>query len=113
MTTADTNRRISRLATNKMFMNMKEDELAILLEDSLSVFLDYTHRSSDPGDVVDGLVCDIARYLSARRGAEGVRKAKDGEFEREWDANVGLPVEIVGRMKMYRRVVGLNATPKL
>lgn len=97
-----------------MYQQKSDDVLTVYLEDALSVFLDYTHRSEDPGEPVDSLICDIAKWQIGRMGAEGVKKAKDGEFEREWEiTNYGIPLELTARMKMYRQVVGINAAPKL
>lgn len=113
MATEHTLRRLARVKTLPMFKNKGDEALIIYLEDALSVFLDYTHRSVDPGEGVDGLICDIAKLNIGKEGAEGVKKAKDGEFEREWAVETGLPTELTARMKMYRQVVGVNATPKL
>jgi len=114
MTTGHTMRRLARLNTIPLYRNMGEDALIVYLEDALSVFLDYTHRSEDPGEPVDSLIGDIAKWKIGRMGAEGLKKAKDGEMEREWEiTNVGIPRELTERMKMYRQVVGINAAPQL
>lgn len=100
--------------TIPMYKNKGDEMLATYLEDALSVFLDYTHRTDDPGEAIDSLVCDIAKWKIGQMGAEGVKKAKDGEFEREWELTAsGIPQEFLARMKMYRRVVGAGATPRL
>ena len=94
------------------FRGREDDELSAVLEDALSVFLDLTHRSEDPGAGVDSLICDIAKNLIAHAGTEGVKKAKDGEFEREWsENNGGLDIALLNRIKKYRQVVGVNASP--
>ena len=113
MASEHTLRRLGRLNTIPMFKNKPDDALTIYLEDALQVFLDYTHRSTDPGAPIDSLVCDIAKIAIGKEGVEGVKKAKDGEMERSWSEESGLPSEITSRMKMYRQVVGVNATPKL
>lgn len=113
MVTEHTLRRLGRVNTLLMFKNKGDDALLVYLEDALNVFLDYTHRSVDPGEVIDSIICDIAKYNIGKEGAEGIKKAKDGEFEREWAQETGLPSEITARMKMYRQVVGVNAAPKL
>lgn len=92
------------------FKNAGDDYIITILEDALSVFLDYTHRGEDPGEAVDSIVCEIARTQHIRMGAEGVRKAKDGEMEREWSEMGGLDASLIKRMKAYRLVVGINAT---
>ncbi len=113
MATEHTLRRLARIKVYPIFQNKTDDLMVISLEDALSVFLDYTHRSVDPGDVIDSIICDIAKYNIGKEGAEGIKKAKDGEFEREWAQETGLPSELTARMKMYRQVVGVNAAPKL
>lgn len=113
MTTGHTLRRLDRLSKLPAFSGRGDEEMIVHLEDALAVFLDYTHRSVDPGEPVDSLICDIAKVLIAKDGAEGVKKAKDGEFEREWSDQTGIPPELTSRMRMYRQVVGVNATPRL
>jgi len=94
------------------YANRSEDEVIASLEDALQVFLDLTHRSEDLGQPIDSLICDIAKTLIARSGQEGVKKAKDGEFEREWsDQTGGLDLSLMARIKKYRQVVGVNAAP--
>lgn len=113
--TAHTDRRIGIIRRLPIFQNISDDAIAVYLDDALSVFLEYTHRSVDPGEPIDFLVCDLAKWLASRQGVEGVKKAKDGEFEREWELTAsGIPMEFKDRMKMYRRVIGTeNATPRL
>ena len=113
MATEHTLRRLGRVKALPMFKNKGDDALLVYLEDALNVFLDYTHRSVDPGECADSLICDIAKYNIGKEGAEGIKKAKDGEFEREWAQETGLPSELTARMKMYRQVIGVNAAPKL
>ena len=114
MTGHDT-RRLAIIRRTTNFRNLTDDALLVYLESALSVFLDYTHRSADPGEPIDYLICDIAKWQANRQGAEGVKKAKDGEMEREWELTAaGIPMELTARMKMYRQVIGVgNATPKL
>ena len=114
MTTEHTLRRVARLNKLPNYQQKSDDVLSVYLEDALSVFLDYTHRSEDPGEPVDSLICDIAKNLIVHGGTEGVKKAKDGEMEREWsDQNGGLDLVLLNRIKKYRQVVGINASPRL
>lgn len=113
MATEHTLRRVARIHQIPVFSNKSDETLAVYLEDALSVFLDYTHRSVDPGEPIDSLVCDIAKLVIVKEGGEGLKKAKDGEFEREWAIETGLPSELTARMKMYRQVIGVNATPRI
>ena len=113
MATEHTLRRLARIKTVPAFKGKGDESLIIYLEDALSVFLDYTHRSEDAGEVIDSLVCDIAKYSIGKEGMEGIKDAKDGEMQRKWSEETGLPSEVTARMKMYRQVVGINASPKL
>lgn len=113
MATEHTLRRAGRMQAYPAFRTAKDEYITVLLEDALACFLDYTHRSEDPGEAVDSLICDIARSMHTRMGAEGVRKAKDGELEREWSEQGGLDPVLLRRMKAHRLVVGINATPSL
>lgn len=104
-------RRVGRIHAYPGFKNSADDYLIVLLDDALAYFLDFTHRGEDPGEQVDSIVCDIARSMNARMGAEGVKKAKDGDMEREWSEQGGLvDPALLRRMKSYRLVVGVNAT---
>lgn len=108
--TEHTRRRAGRLAAYPPYAGKTENELIFTAEDALSIFLDLTHRTEDPGEVIDSLVCDIAKSLMARSGQESVKKAKDGEMEREWSENMGaLDPVLMQRIKRYRQVVGVNA----
>ena len=113
MATEHTLRRLARIKVNPIFQNKTDDLMVTSLEDALSVFLDYTHRSVDPGEVIDSIVCDITKYNVSKAGMEGVKVAKDGEMQRTWSEESGLPSELTARMKMYRQVIGVNAAPKL
>lgn len=110
MASEHTLRRVGRIHTYPAFKKAGDDYVQLILEDALAYFLDYTHRGEDPGEVVDSLICDIARSMHTRMGAEGVKKAKDGELEREWSEQGGLDPLLLRRMKAYRLVVGVNAT---
>jgi hypothetical protein len=112
MVSEHTQRRAGRLIAYTAFADKPETELVHYCEDALYLFLDLTHRSDDPGEAIDPLICDIAKTLMARGGQEGVKKAKDGEMEREWsDQNGGLDIVLMQRIKAYRLVVGINAAP--
>lgn len=105
-------RRAGRFKSYPAFASKSDKEVITTLEDALYLFFDITHRSEDPGEAIDSLICDIAKALMARSGQEGVKKAKDGEFEREWsDMQGGLDLVLLKRIKAYRQVVGINATP--
>jgi len=113
MATEHTLRRLARIKALPSFKNKSDEALTVYLEDALSVFLDYTHRSVDPGEAVDSIICDLAKYSLGKEGMEGIKDAKDGEMQRKWSEEAGLPSEVTARMKLYRQVVGVNATPKL
>lgn len=112
MVTEHTRRRVTRMQSYPAYAGRTNEEMIAVCEDALSVFLDLTHRSQDPGEPLDSLICDIAKNLLAHAGTEGVKKAKDGEMEREWsEQNGGIDMVLMNRIKKYRQVVGVNATP--
>lgn len=113
MTSEHTLRRLGRLNRYPTLANRTEAELLATLEDALATFLDLTHRSVDPGEVVDSIICDLAKSYLSKAGQEGVKRAKDGEFEREWSDNGGIEPILLKRIIAYRQVVGINATPLL
>lgn len=112
MASVHTTRRASRLLSYPAYADKTDDELMRCCEDALCLFLDLTHRTADPGEALDPLICDIAKTLMARGGQEGVKKAEDGELKREWsDQSGGLDIVLMQRIKAYRLVVGINAAP--
>ena len=105
-------RRAGRFKNYPAYGDKSDMEIIATCEDALALFYDITHRSEDPGEGIDSLICDIAKTLMARSGQEGVVLAKDGEFERKWSEQNGLlDVALLRRIKSYRQVVGINATP--
>lgn len=111
MASEHSQRRAGRLVAYSAYADKPETELVHYCEDALMLFLDLTHRADDPGEAIDPLICDIAKTLMARGGQEGVKKAEDGELKREWSDNGGLDIVLMQRIKAYRVVVGINATP--
>lgn len=112
MTSEHTLRRAGRFNSYPAYADKSNKEIIATLEDALALFLDLTHRSEDPGEPLDSLICDIAKNLLAHAGTEGVLLAKDGDMERKWsDANGGLDTALLNRIKKYRQVVGINASP--
>jgi len=110
MASEHTLRRMARLNATP-FGSKRDEEKQVACEDALSLFLDITNRSEDMGERIDGLVCEIAKTMLSKSGQEGIKKAKDGELEREWsEANGMLDPVLLKRIKAYRLVVGLNAT---
>lgn len=108
MATSDDKRRLSRLNKYPTLQEKPDDYLLILLEDARNHFLNFTHRSEDPGEAVDFIICQLAIVASNMEGVEGTTSAADGDISRTWDA---VPPAIEKAMKSWRKVVGLNATP--
>jgi len=105
-------RRVGRMKVYPAYANKGDNEIIATLEDALALFLDLTHRSEDIGQPIDSLICDVAKSMLARSGQESIKKAKDGDFEREWsESNGGLDPVLVKRINKYRQVVGVNAAP--
>lgn len=112
MASEHTVRRAGCVTNHPAFKGKATAEVYTYLEDALATFLDLTHRSEDPGEPVDPLICDIAKTYAARAGQEGVVEAKDGEMQRKWsDQNGGLDIVLLKRIRAYRQVVGVNAAP--
>lgn len=113
MASEHTMRRVGRLNATP-FAGKSDDEKIVACEDALGLFLDLTHRAEDLGERIDPLVCEIAKTLLGKAGQEGIKKAKDGELEREWSEQSGMidPV-LLKRIKAYRQVVGINAAYQL
>lgn len=109
-TDADTTRRLAILKRRPSLSNKTDDFLTLCLEESRAFFLEYTNRDTDPGESVDLLLVELATYKANAEGVENVKKAKDGEIEREnFDA---LPPMLKNRLNNWRLIRGLHyATP--
>lgn len=103
---ADMGRRIQRLMARPTLAERPTEYLEVLLDDALHVFLEYTHRTCDPGRSVDSLLCRMAVVWANMEGAEGTTAAADGDINRTWDA---LPSDIRASLNSYRLMVGLHA----
>ena len=101
-------RRLARLKLRRTVEGKSDEYLQLLLEDALDTFLDLTHREEDVGERIDGLLCEMANYMSNMEGAEHQMKAKEGELERE-SSTGDLPDSLYKRIIAYRQVVGINA----
>lgn len=82
--------------------------MAVAAEDAVSLFLDMTHRTEDLGEPIDSLICDIARSSILRDGSNGIKKARDGDMEREWSDAGELDPVLLKRIKAYRIIVGVQ-----
>lgn len=102
----DMQRRMVRLKKYRTTKGKPEDYLELVLDNALDTFYEITHRTTDPGARIDGLICELANHFSNMEGAEHTQTAKEGELERVWQ---GLPDELYKRMLNYRLVVGVNA----
>lgn len=106
MDRADMGRRLQRLMKRPLLAEKPTEYLEVLLDDALSVFLEYTHRICDPGEPVDALLCRMVVVWTNMEGAEGSTSAEDGDIKRTWEA---LPSDIQRSLKHYRLVVGISA----
>lgn len=111
MNSEDLDRRMTRLKYRRTVEGKPDDYLKLLLDDALAMFLELTHRTDDPGERVDSLICEIANVMSNQEGAEHAMVAKEGEFERQYQATtvMDLPESLYKRIISYRLVVGVNA----
>lgn len=99
---------MARLKKRRTVMDKPDDYLEMLLEDALDTFLDITHREKDVGQRIDGLLCEMANFMSNMEGAEHLMVAKEGELEKQ-SSTGDLPDSLYKRIIAYRQVVGLNA----
>lgn len=110
MAESDTNRRLDRLKVRPALNGLKDDYLKVVLMDALDFFMEYTHRVNDPGERVDGLICDIAAARLNKEGLEGAQAATVGDISTTWYGTIDP--ELIPRLNGYRLVVGLNAEYK-
>lgn len=82
MTTAT---RLAKLRMRPQYEHLSDDVLTAMLEEALGDFFAYTNRRADPGDAVDSIIIDMAAAKLNALGIEGIKKAKDGEVEREYE----------------------------
>ncbi len=101
-------RRMARLKKRRTVQGKPNEYLEMLLDDALDMFLDMTHREADIGERIDGLLCEMANYMSNMEGAEHQMVAKEGELERQ-STTSDLPDSLYKRIIAYRQVVGVNA----
>lgn len=99
-------RRLARLKRKRTIEGKGDDYLEGLLDDALDCFLERTHRVNDPGERIDGLLCELALHWSNMEGAEHTTGATEAEISRTWEH---MPADLWERMKPYRLVVGINA----
>ena len=100
-------RRMARLKKRRTVQGKPDEFLELLLDDALDAFLDITHRREDPGERIDGLICELASFMSNAEGAEHLTQAQEGDFVR--NATTDLPDSLYKRIIAYRKVVGANA----
>lgn len=106
MTDEHTVRRLTIIRRKPTLSNKSDDFLTLCLEESQAQFLDYTNRDEDPGEDVDFLIVELATYKANAEGVENVKKAKDGDIEREFfDA---IPPMLKNRLNNWRLFRGLH-----
>ena len=98
----NTERRLARLKYRRTVQGKPDDYLMLLLDDASDMFREITHRD-DPGEKVDGLICELASYMSNYEGIEYTTTAKDGEMERQ-NASGTIPDPLYKRIIAYRVV---------
>lgn len=99
-------RRMVRLKKRRTVKGKPDEYLELVLDDALDHFFEVTHRRTDPGECIDGLVCELANHLSNMEGVEYTQSVGEGDMSRAWQT---LPDELYRRMLQYRKVVGVNA----
>ena len=96
----NTVRRLARLRCRRTVQGKPDDYLMLLLDDASDTFQEITHRE-DPGEKIDGLICELASYMSNYEGIEYTTTAKDGEMERQ-NASGMIPDPLYKRIIAYR-----------
>lgn len=99
-------RRLTLLKRRPHLLTKSDDFLELCIEDATALFLEYTNRTTDPGEEVDGLICELASFKAENSGTEYLKKAKDGEIEREYIEG-GIPPMLRNRMNGWRKIAGL------
>lgn len=77
--------RFERLRSRPQYAHLSDEVLRQCLDDALGDFFAYTNRRNDPGDGADSIITELACAKVNSLGIEGVKKAKDGEVEREFE----------------------------
>lgn len=80
-----TETRLAKLKLRPQYSHLSDDLMTAMLEEALGDFYAYTNRRADPGDAVDSIIIDMACAKLNALGIEGIKKAKDGEVEREYE----------------------------
>ena len=80
-----TETRLTALKLRPQYSHLSDELMTQILEEALQDFFAYTNRRSDPGDAVDSIIIDMAAAKLNALGIEGIKKAKDGEVEREYE----------------------------
>lgn len=100
-------RRMAKLKKRRTVQGKPDEFLELLLDDALDTFLDLTHRETDPGERIDGLLCEMASYMSNAEGGEHLTQVQEGDFGR--GSATDMPDSLYKRIIAYRQVVGINA----
>lgn len=99
-------RRLTLLKRRPHLLTKSDDFLSLCIEDATALFLEYTNRTTDPGEEVDGLICELASFKAENCGTEYLKRAKDGEIAREYIEG-GIPPMLYSRMNGWRKIAGL------
>ena len=99
-------RRFAQMLRRPTMRDREPDFIRLSLEDATAYFLEYTHRHEDPGEDADSVICAIAALNINMEGWENMKKAKDGEYEREMEATI--PPMLKARLDSWRMMWGLK-----
>lgn len=97
-------RRLVRFKSKPSASGKSDVYLMAELTNALDAFLQYCHRTDDPGEPIDTLIVDIAVISVNMAGAEGSSSASEGGISRSWD---GMPSSLQSRINAWRLPVGL------
>ena len=102
----NTERRFAQMMRRPTMHDREPDFIRLSLEDATAYFLEYTNRREDPGAEADSVICAIAALYINMEGWENMKKAKDGEYEREMEATI--PPMLKARLDTWRLMRGLR-----
>ena len=106
MSNNDEDRRLTMFKQKPSASGKSDEYLRQEIANAVSLFLDYTNRSFDPGPSIDSIIVDIATISVNMAGAEGSTSASEGGISRTWSS---IPPELQIRMNRWRRPIGHDA----
>lgn len=99
-------RRFIQINRRPTMRDREPDFIRMSIEDATAYFLEYTNRREDPGQDADSVIISLATLTINQEGWENMKKAKDGEYEREMETTI--PPMLKARLDTWRLMRGLR-----